>query len=81
MQQVERHVRVSERRAGRVDGRATDVEIAHCEKLLRDLRWGIINLREFHSKDYDFAKQLTAQAAKIRRVEEKLLGLRQARLL
>jgi hypothetical protein len=102
VQQVERHVRVSERRRSReemiaagvdkpyvrpsraprdrTDGRATDVEIAHCEKLLRDLRCGIVNLREFHSRDYDFNKQLRAQAAKIRSVEKKLFGLRQARL-
>lgn len=68
-------------RSPRTDGRSIDVEIAHCEKLLRDLRCGIVNLRKFHARDFDFDKQLLKHAAKIRSVEEKLNNLKHGRLL
>jgi hypothetical protein len=80
-QPVEKHVRASERRRPRTDGRSIDVEIAHNEKLLRDLATGMRNLRQFSMRDFDYGKRELEQAAKIRSVEAKLFKLRQGRLL
>lgn len=80
-QPVEKYVRVSERRRPRTDGRSIDVEIAHIEKLLRDLVTGMRNLRRFAMRDFDYPQRELAQAAKIRSVEVKLFKLKQGRLL
>jgi hypothetical protein len=69
------------RRIPRTDGRATDVEIASGEKLLRDLAAGLRNLRKLFPAPYDLEDRTLAQAAKIRAVEWKLFKLRQGRLL
>lgn len=80
-QSVENYVRASERRRQRTDGRSIDVEIAHCEKLLRDLATGMRNLRQISSGHFDYNRRVVEQAAKIRSVEGKLFKLKQGRLL
>ena len=65
----------------RTDGRATDVEIAHLEKLARDLAMGMRNLRMLRPAPADLTWRMIGQAAKMRKVEAKLFGLRQGRLL
>ena len=76
------HVRASERTARpRTDGRATDVEIAHMAKLLRDLQMGMRNLRNIRPEPSDLERRVIAQAAKLHSVETKLFRLRQRRLL
>lgn len=65
----------------RTDGRATDVEIAHLQKLAADLATGLRNLRALRSKAVDFDDRILKQKAKMRSVEKKLFRLRQARLL
>lgn len=80
-QTEEKNVRASERRRSRTDGRSIDVEISHCEKLLRDLVTGMRNLRQISSGHFDYNRRVLEQAAKIRSVEGKLLKLKQGRLL
>jgi len=65
----------------RLDGRATDVEIAHLEKLSRDLMIGMRNLRTLRPRPHDLTRRIVEHAAKIRNVETKLFKLRQGRLL
>ena len=72
--------RPGERRP-KTDGRATDVEIAHLEKMGRDLATGLANLRNLRPAPKDFNQRILAQAAKLRSVEAKLFRLRQGRLL
>ena len=82
LSEAQRSERASERTARlKIDGRATDVEIAHLKKMSADLATGLANLRNLRPAPHDFNARILAQAAKLRSVEAKLFKLRQARLL
>lgn len=65
----------------RTDGRATDVEIASCRRLLSDLAIGMRNLRQLRPPPLDLDKRITVQGAKINGVLRKLFRLQRTRLL
>lgn len=65
----------------RIDGRATDVEIAYLQKKIRDLRQGLTNLNRESPRASDCFRSLAEHGAKLSAAEHKLFRLRQIRLL
>jgi hypothetical protein len=57
------------------------VEIELLEKRARDLREGIRNLRDLRPAPHDFSARMFVQVWKLRRLETRLLKLRQMPLL